>query len=107
MMVLALSRSPAPLYRATMAVAPTFMAIKTVWSRNLGCVLNPTEVMAQGPSWPTIIRSTMDVSWARVSSISDGQAICTMSRYSIFAVTPSGTDDVTWDWSVRSMPGST
>ena len=73
-----------------MVMQPTLSALNMVESRNLGCVVRPTEEMAQAPSWPTIIRSTMLVSWVSSSSISDGQAMATMSPYSSREVTESG-----------------
>jgi hypothetical protein len=58
----AFSWSPAPLYLAAIAVAPTFMAIKIVMRRNFGCTVRPTEVKAQAPKPPTIIKSTIEAS---------------------------------------------
>jgi hypothetical protein len=43
---LALSLSPAPLYLATIAVAPTFMDMTIDIRRNLGCVERPTAEIA-------------------------------------------------------------
>lgn len=91
-----------------MAVEPTFIAMNMVISKNLGWVVRPTAVSAQGPSWPTIIKSTIEASWVSVSSTSEGQAMWTISAYSIREVTPSGRCLVTFRSAARlasSVPG--
>ena len=55
------------------------MDMTMVISRNLGWVVRPTEVMAQVPSPPTIIRSTMDTREESISSTLAGSAIRRMS----------------------------
>ena len=109
MIKLALSRSPAPLCRATRAVAPTFMAWNMVIIKNFGCVVKPTEVMAQAPSCPTIIRSTMEASCVSISSIKEGQAMCRMSLYIALDVTPSGSFSLVFLATTKwlSSPGGT
>ena len=79
--------SPVPLYRATRAVTPVFIAMNAVISRNFGWVVRPTAVtaaapisgLADPPICPTIIRSTIDASWVRISSTRLGQAMRMMS----------------------------
>ena len=63
-----------------MVMQPTLSAVNIVESRNLGCVVSPTDEMAHGPSCPTMIRSAMLVSCVSSSSTRDGHAMPTMSE---------------------------
>ena len=71
----ALSCRPAPLLRATIAIAPVLSERNRVDMRNLGWVDRPTAVVAQEPSEPTMIWSAMLVSCVSISSMKEGQAM--------------------------------
>ena len=77
---LALSRSPAPLRRATMADTATFMERKTARPKNLGWVESPTAAMANEPREPTMIVSTRPARHTKKDSNTEGQATFKASR---------------------------
>ena len=75
----AFSLSLAPLKRDTMAVDPTFRAIKAASITKRGWVTRPTAPMAYEPRAATIIMSTMETRETSTFSARAGQARPMMS----------------------------